>query len=611
MRRKMIRETLSPRGGLSYKTMCGILSVTGENIKNIDTSKISLMLASLSNRGPDDKGFLEFSHCNLGQTRLSIVDLSEGHQPMKDNKENIAITFNGEIYNYRELRESLEAKGHIFSTSSDTEVILKAYIEYGTECLKHLDGMFAFALWNEDKQELFLARDRFGKKPLYYTFDDNKNLLVSSEIKAFFASGKIKGEIDPSTLDHYLKFMYVPPHETIYKNIYTILPAHAGIFKDGELKTWRYWSLKHESIKISYDDAKIKIKDLFKKAVQKRMVADVEIGSLLSGGIDSTLVTAYAQKEMDRPIKTFTVGYGDYVNELPFAEEASKAIGTDHYALQVTGSFTDELVRVMAYFDEPHADSSDFAQHMISRLAGEKVKVVLTGDGADELFMGYGWYWRQFNLSTRHHTIEKFLTDPFKAHLNLVSIFSDHERTELWLPSFHTGPFTLPNEIRNHSLSSTEKINLFDLTFYLPGQLLTKIDRMSMMNSVEVRSPFLDTDLAEFVYNLPLEYKMNKNGGKIILKDILEEIMPKEFVHRRKQGFGAPVKIWLKEPAFKKLAEETLLNQDAELYRWLDKKVVYSLIEKFYTKGGDSYCYKIWVLLCLELWFQSHKQYHV
>ncbi len=591
--------------------MCGILSITGKNIKNIDQSKISLMLASLSKRGPDDKGFMEFPHCLLGQTRLSIVDLSGGHQPMKDNTKNIAITFNGEIYGYKELKKELEKKGHVFSTSSDTEVILKAYVEYGTECLKHLDGMFAFTIWNEEKQELFMARDRFGKKPLYYTYDDNKNLLVASEIKALFESGQIRGEINPSALDHYLKFMYVPPQETIYKNIHTLAPAHAAIFKNKELKTWRYWSLKHEPIKISYDDAKIKIKELFKKAVSKRMVADVEIGSLLSGGVDSTLVTAYAQKEMNRPIKTFTVGYGDYTNELPFAEEASRAIGTDHYALQVTGSFTDELVRVMEYFDEPHADSSDFAQHMISRLAGEKVKVVLTGDGADELFMGYGWYWRQFNLSSRYHTIEKFFTEPFKAHLNNISIFSDSERAKLWRSSFHPAPFVLPTEFKNSSLSSTEKINLFDLNVYLPGQLLAKIDRMSMMNSVEVRSPFLDTELAEFVFNLPIKYKMNKNGGKIILKDILEEIMPHKFVHRRKQGFGAPVKMWLRESAFKKLTENTLLDPDAELYRWLKKDKINTLLEKFYDKRDDAYHYKIWVLLCLELWLKSHKQYHV
>ncbi len=591
--------------------MCGIFSITGKNIQKTNTSKISLMLASLSKRGPDDHGVLEFPNCILGQTRLSIIDLASGHQPMRDNKHDVAISFNGEIYNYKELRSELESKGHIFSTKSDTEVILKAYTEYGNNCVDHLDGMFTFAIWDEEDQQLFMARDQFGKKPFYYAFDDNKNLLVASEIKTLFASGQIKGEINPSALDHYLKFMYVPPQETIYKNIHTLAPAHAAIFRDGYLKIWRYWSLKHKPIDIGYDEAKIKIKELFKKAVQKRMVADVEISSLLSGGVDSTLVTAYAQKEMDRPIKTFTVGYGDYTNELPFAEEASRAIGTDHYALQVNGEFTDELVRVMSYFDEPHADSSDFAQHMISRFAGEKVKVVLTGDGADELFMGYGWYWRQFNLSSRYHTIEKFFTEPFKAHLNHISIFSDRERARLWRSSFHPAPFVLPTEFKDSSLSSTEKINLFDLNVYLPGQLLTKIDRMSMMNSVEVRSPFLDTDLAEFVFNLPVEYKMNKNGGKIILKDILEEIMPHKFVHRRKQGFGAPVKMWLKEPAFKKLTRDTLLTPNAQIYRWLKEDVVRNMLEKFYDKKDDAYHYKIWVILCLELWLQSHKKYHV
>lgn len=591
--------------------MCGIISITGQNIQKANKLKISLMLASMSKRGPDDHGVLEFPNCILGQTRLSIVDIGGGHQPMRDNKRSVAISFNGEIYNHQKLRLELESKGHLFCTNSDTEVIIKAYIEYGNNCVDHLDGMFAFAIWNHEKQELFIARDRFGKKPLYYTFDDNRNLLVASEIKALFASGQIKGEINPSVIDHYLKFMYVPPQETIYKNIHTLPPAHAATFKDGDLKIWRYWSLKHKPIHIGYEEAKIKIKELIKKAVQKRLVADVEIGSLLSGGVDSTLVTYYAQKEMDRPIKTFTVGYGDYINELPFAKEASNTIGTDHYALQVNEEFTNELIRIMSYFDEPHADSSNFAQHLISRLAGEKVKVVLTGDGADELFMGYGWYWRQFNLSSRYHIIEKFFTTPFKAHLNNVSIFSDRDRAKLWKDSFRPTPFVLPKEIDNPSFSSTEKINLFDINVYLPGQLLTKIDRMSMMNSVEVRSPFLDIDLAEFVFNLPTEYKINKNGGKIILRDILEEIMPKEFVRRRKQGFGAPVKMWLKEPAFKKFCEDTLLSPNAEIYKWLKKDVVTEMLEKINTRDEGLTYYKIWTLLCLELWLQSHKQYHL
>lgn len=587
--------------------MCGIICIAGKNTGKTDAAKISSMLASLSKRGPDDHGTLSFPLCTLGQTRLSIIDLSQGHQPMRDNTRDMAITFNGEIYNYIELRKELETKGYTFSTNSDTEVILKAYQEYGEECPKYLDGMFAFAIWDNEKDELFMARDRFGKKPLYYAFDDENNLLIASEIKALFASGEIKGILNPEAIDNYLALMYVPPHKTIYKNIFALEPAEYATYQNDTFTKKKYWALTYSPLDISYIDAKEKVRELLTESTKKRMIADVEIGSFLSGGVDSTLVTFLAQSFSKTPIKTFSVGYQDYANELPFALEASQKIGSEHYSLQAKDDMTEVLREAMTYFDEPHADSSDFPQHLVSKLARSKVKVALSGDGADELFFGYGWYTRHRNLSYRAHFFEKLFLNPFQGYIRNISIFSTKERKRLWgKKKEHVNSFLSP-EITASKLDSLTKINLFDLTTYLPGQLLTKIDRMGMMNSLEVRSPFLDHHLAEFAFNLP---QNTWKTGKAILKDILGEIMPAEFVNRRKQGFGAPVKMWLKEPAFEKLTRETLLNADAELYKHLNKKEVCAIVNKFFKGKDNSSYYKIWVLLCLELWLDSHKQYH-
>lgn len=586
--------------------MCGIIGIISQEKKLVEKSELDVMLDSLSRRGPDDKGTLEFENCALGQTRLSIIDLSSGHQPMRDNKRNMAIAYNGEIYNYRELKKDLENRGYVFATNSDTEVIMKSYQEYGTECLGHLDGMFALAIWNEEDRSLFLARDRFGKKPLYYAYDDRGNLLLASEIKALLASGRIKGELDPEALDNYLALMYVPPWRTIYKNVFALGPAECAVYKNGRLEKRKYWALNYKPLAISYADAKAETKRLLYEAVRKRLVADVEIGSFLSGGTDSTLITAYAQELSGRPLKTFSLGYGERVSELPYAKEASRRIGTDHYTLEADEKLLEELKKSLAYFDEPHADSSDFPQSILSKFAAGKVKVALSGDGADELFMGYGWYTRHRHLSFRAHTFEKLFLDPFRGYLRYISIFSERERRNLLGGGGKAGRNFVPPGLAENSLGPLTRINLFDLSVYLPGQLLAKIDRMGMMHSLEVRSPFLDHHLAEFVFNLPDEYKTDDRGYKVVLKDILSEIMPREFVYRRKQGFGAPVKDWLKTKEVGAFVNQKL-GTGALINNLLEESAVKGVVDSFYTKKDDSFHYKIWLLFCLELWLESLK----
>lgn len=581
--------------------MCGIFGITGKNVF-LDENLLRMTLGTLGKRGPDDCGSASFAHCILGHTRLSIIGLSDGHQPMRDNERNLSITFNGEIYNYKELRAELEQKGHRFSTHSDTEVILKAYAEYGENCPDRLDGMFAFAIWDEDRQMLFLARDRFGKKPLYYATGTGNEFLFASEIKALFASGRLMGEIDPAALGQYLRFMYVPPSITIFKNVHTLPPASSALLKDGRLEIRRYWRLANAPLAIPYGDAKEETKRLLTEAVRKRLVADVEVGALLSGGVDSTLVTALASAKSTAPVKTFVLGYGDHINELPYAAKAARRFGTDHHTLQATGSFTSDLAEVMAYFDEPHADSSDFPQHLISKLAASKVKVALSGDGADELFMGYGWYWKSANLSWKKDFLDKLLHRPYAQYLRSIEIFPKAERKRFLI---HEATTADPGESIPTDMPDIERINRFDLEVYLPGQLLTKVDRMGMMHSLEVRSPFLDKDLAEFVFSLPNEFKTDMRDGKLIVKDILSEFMPKEFVYRRKQGFGAPVRQWLRE-GFGDLAKQTLSDPNATIFGYVREDAVRSLLNDFYERGKDDGYYQIWVFLCLELWLASH-----
>ncbi|PIT89085.1 MAG: asparagine synthase (glutamine-hydrolyzing) [Candidatus Levybacteria bacterium CG10_big_fil_rev_8_21_14_0_10_36_7] len=596
--------------------MCGILGIVGKKTKNYTNEDIKSALSSLSKRGPDDQGVLEYGKCILGQTRLSIIDLSSGHQPMKDNQKDIAVTYNGEIYNYQEIKEALEDKGHIFSTNSDTEVILKSYIEYGDKCLEHFEGMFAFAIWDNEKQELFIARDRFGKKPFYYAFDECGNFIFASEIKALFSLGKIKGDVDFEAIDNFMRLLYIPPYKSIYKNIHTLKPAHYGIIDSEDLndiKIYQYWKLEKKEINISYAEAKEKIKGLFGKSVQRRMISDVEVGSMLSGGVDSTLISYEAQKYMKKPLKTFSVGFGNFINELPFAKEAAEKTGSDHNELIIDANIAEELKKVYEYLDEPIADAAVIPTYLISKLAKEKnTKVLLSGDGADELFLGYGWYVKHWNIGLRHK-IENFNLFPkqFKNFLKSVTYISDKERKQLWKNKKYAKSEVITDYSNEKKLSDLEKINTYDLNMYLPGDLLPKIDRASMMMSVETRCPFLDKDLVEFVYNIPTEYKTDKKNGKIILKDILGEIMPEEFVNRNKQGFGPPINNWLEKKEMKKLIYDSFVASEASVYSFLNKRYIQKLINKFYNKGDKKHGMKVWIFLCLELWLKNNKKYHV
>ncbi|HKQ62616.1 MAG TPA: asparagine synthase (glutamine-hydrolyzing) [Candidatus Polarisedimenticolaceae bacterium] len=584
--------------------MCGIAGIVGRDLADVDPASCEAMLATLRRRGPDDRGTLAFPHCILLHTRLSILDLATGGQPMRDARRNVAITFNGEIYNFQEVKRELAARGHEFATRSDTEVILKAYLEYGSDCPQHLDGMFAFGIWDEERQTLLLARDRFGKKPLYWAHDAAGNLLFASEIKTLLASGRIAGQLDYGAVDAYLRLTYVPPARTVYRDVHVVRPAETLTLAGGALRRRSYWSLERRPLHLGRDEARERLRALLDDAVRKRMVADVEIGALLSGGVDSTIVTDYAQRSTTRPIKTFSVGYGDYINELPYSQAAAERIGTDHTTLQVGGAeLADDLQAVAAYFDEPHADSSNVSQFLVSRLARTRVKVALCGDGGDEVFLGYPWYWHHRTQGRAFRLRQALLSSPFRDYVQGLQLFGPQQRRALWGGEPPDDAELLEPALRGR-FGGVERINRFDLTVYLPGQLLVKADRAGMMNSLEVRSPLLDHRLAEFAFNLPLEYKTDGANGKLLLKQLLAELLPAEFVHRKKQGFGAPVRDWLKTIC-RPLVHDLLAASDARVHGFLERGGVAPMIERFYTTDDASDYGRIWVLLCLELWLRA------
>jgi len=579
--------------------MCGIVAIAGINL-NINRYKTVAMLQKLEHRGPDGVGEQMFSNCWLGNRRLAILDLKTGNQPILDGE--LAITFNGEIYNHYELRAQLEKSGYHFQTQSDTETILKAYRKWGGECPKHLDGMFAFVIWNNKSEEMFIARDRLGKKPLYYSFDGN-TMLLASEIKSVLASGVLVPQLDYKTIDNYLRIMYIPPWKSVYRNIYQIPPAHCGTFKNSKLTLKRYWTIFRQPIKISYEDAKAEVRRILYDAIKKRVTtSDVEIGAFVSGGIDSALVALMAANELNYSLKAFSVSYGD-LDELPFAEQVCKKTGSEHFTTQINKCLTSELDEVIAYFDEPHADTSDFPQHIISRLASQKVKVVLSGDGADELFLGYKWHVLSKKFKPESGISEQFSPNFFHERLYSICAFSLQQRELLWNSTDMINDDVLAKDIYNNMSDSMDRVTIFDLTSHLPGQILTKIDRSGMMHGLEVRSPFLDTALIEFVFNLPYEYKVRNGEQKSIIKDILAEYMPADFVHRRKQGFGAPIELWLNNNRITEYVY-TKLGSNARIRAIFSGKSIDSCLSDFYVNNRrhERAAQRLWVLLCLERW---------
>jgi asparagine synthase (glutamine-hydrolysing) len=625
--------------------MCGIAGYVDFNA-NTPSDTLGLMVKTLHHRGPDDTGFEHHNQnrttIGLGQTRLSIIDLSyAGHQPM--NYRELSIVFNGEIYNYKEIRKDLEKSGHQFISNSDTEVILHAYEQWGTEFVHRLIGMFVIAIYDKNKDKLLIFRDRAGVKPIFYYWHDGL-FLFASELKSFFVHPQFKKIIDRNAVALFFDFGYVPAPYSIFRNTYKIEPGYYLVIdlKQKVILHYRYWNIDDYYCKskytLDYNNAKEQLNDLLISACNYRMVADVPVGVFLSGGYDSSLVTAMLQKGRSEKLKTFTIGFEEGNNEAPFAKEVAQYLGTDHTEYICTTCEAQNIIPELSYFyDEPFADSSAIPTMLVSKVAHKAVKVALSADAGDELFAGYEHYLkfdRNLNILNRLPKHSNFILRPALAFLSyLMPVNKPEAKHKLRSVAYalNNDKFKQASELSRLSSSlpifyqkrllnyPVEKYhtkydndfsnfsNLFDLVLaidyemYLQNDILTKVDRASMSVSLEGREPLLDHRLAEFAAQLPTEYKFNQQGGKRILKDIVHEYIPKELVDRPKAGFTLPIYQWLTGDLFY-LIDEYLSERSIRESNLFEPGFVIRQVDLF---KNNRFYYKpiIWKLLMFQMWY--------
>jgi asparagine synthase (glutamine-hydrolysing) len=633
--------------------MCGIVGFLTSNIVDIpDREVLRAMREILSHRGPDDRGeyirpldekgpFVFFGH-----RRLSIIDLTTGHQPLANEDETVWVIFNGEIYNFRELREDLEGRGHQFKTYSDTEVIVHSYEEYGEECFKRFNGMFAIGIWDEKRNRLVLARDRLGKKPLYYSFI-NKTFLFASELKAIVLYPVFPRKIDPLSLMKYLFFEFIPCPHTIFKEAKKIPAASYLIWDKKGIEVRQYWSPfdtpKGEK-NLSEAEAELRMMELLKESVKRRLVSDVPLGVFLSGGIDSSAITALAQREVPGKIRTFSIGFEDpSFDESKYASLASKHIGTEHHEqIMVPTDLLNIIPELPDILDEPMADASILPTYLLSKFTRGHVTVALGGDGGDELFAGYPTYLahkfakpygRFFGF---FHPFSNFLASllpvsddnisfDFKVKKFLSGIgYPDGVRNSVWLGSFAFPDLEkiISPEVRNLSdphrlveeISSYEReirtsdlttlLQYLDLKLYLQESILVKVDRASMACSLEVRAPFLDHELVEYVMGLPSHLKLKGLTSKYILKKGMKNYLPGEVIERKKKGFGVPIAKWVKG-LLKELFRDLLSPDRIKREGFLNPESVTTLLQDHLLNKKDNRK-QLWTLLVWELWVNRY-----
>jgi asparagine synthase (glutamine-hydrolysing) len=616
--------------------MCGI---TGKlyfnNKRSVQINELKKMTDFIRYRGPDDEGYYLDNNIGLGFRRLSIIDIAGGHQPLIDSTGRYIITFNGEIYNYQEERVKLIKKGYIFKTGSDTEVILNLYTEYKEKCLEYLRGMFAFVIWDKKEKILFGARDRFGIKPFHYYIDDEK-FIWGSEIKSIISQEGVDKKISISSLDYYLAYGYTPIDNSIFEKIKKIPPANYFIIKNvsKEIVLKPYWDIKFEP---DYSKTENHWKEeLFfelEKSIKLRMISDVPLGAFLSGGIDSSSVVSLMAKNSNYPVQTFTIGFNEEkYSEVSYAKELAYKYNTNHHELIVTADSVSVLPKIVSSHDEPFADSSSIPTYYVSKFAREYVTVVLSGDGGDELFAGYDSYPKMqslYNFPIRNNTlrslifgtINKILPDYFygkgysyflsKNKDNLAAYFNiwkDYERRKLY--NSKESILNIQAEERKIAMFDQNvsdflsKMQKLDMQTYMMDGVLTKVDRASMMNSLEVRVPILDHKLAELSFTIPSELKLNRNIQKWIFKEAVKDLLPKSILDHKKQGFTTPLDDWFKKD-LRDYANEILLNKSARLYDYVNYTYVVNLLNN-HQKGMRSFSSKIWSLLVLEEWFQQN-----
>jgi asparagine synthase (glutamine-hydrolysing) len=623
--------------------MCGIAGKLYFDWEHpVTRQELTLMEKTLVHRGPDGGDVWVKGNVGLAHRRLAIIDLSTAaSQPMSNEDGSVWITFNGEIYNFQELRKELEGRGRIFRTHSDTEVIIHAYEEYGRGCLDRLRGMFAFAIWDGRTRTLFLARDRVGKKPLFY-FLGHDRFLFASEIKALLIDNAVSRQPDPVAIDHFLALGYVPGPRTAFLGIQKLPPAHWLEVRDGQVESGCYWKLRYTPKRqLSMKDAVAELQWRLAEAVRLRLVSDVPLGAFLSGGVDSSAVVIHMAEAMNRSVRTFSVGFGAATfDERPFARQVAERYGTDHTELLVDAPVTDILRRLVWHYDEPFGDSSAVASYAIAELTRQHVTVVLNGDGADEIFAGYDWYkmdrlvqrgegiplgmrrwfaelmrrfpanWKKRGLLWKIARLAEVLAlPPSRRYAQWVEHFAPQARERIYTDVFReavkeSDPDTLFTSLfaRSEAEEWLDTVLDADVNLYLVDDLLVKMDRATMAHSLEARSPFLDHELMEFVASLPANFKQAWGQKKRILKASLRGRMPDALLDRPKMGFSVPLAKWFQED-LREMAYDVLLSAHARHRGYFKPEIVTQLLQEHAVEAN--YSTQLWDLLMLELWHQT------
>ena len=627
--------------------MCGISGIYDLSGKSVDISIVKRMCDAIKYRGPDDEGYYMNKYIGMGMRRLSIIDLQTGKQPIHNEDKTIWIVFNGEIYNFLELRKRLEEKGHSFYTHSDTEIIVHLYEDFGEYCVNELNGMFSFAIWDNNKKLLLIARDRLGEKPLYYSYINNK-FIFGSEIKCILQSGYYSKEIDYQSLDHFFTFLYIPAPNTIFKGIKKLPPGHILLFQKDEIKIRKYWEVEYKNIEKNKDIGYFTEAFLhkFREAVRIRLISDVPLGALLSGGIDSSAIVAIMSEFSTNPVETFNIGYGiegTYYDERKYAKIIVDKFSTNHHEFIVKPNISEVIPDVIKNFDEPFADASSIPNYYVSMMARRYVTVALSGLGADEIAGGYERYlgiqllkyYKMIPKIIRENIIERIincLPDSKKgnrsierikrfintgvlpideAYFNYISLYTLKQKEELFSESFMRN-IQLQNSkeifdgyfFQNEKLGTLSKILFTDLKTYLSDDLLTLTDRMSMAHSLEVRVPFLDYKLVEFMATVPPELKIKGFTKKYILKEAFKTILPSSILYKEKKGFTPPMAIWFRNelrPYLRTTISKERI-QKIGFFKWDKIEEILDL----HLSGKENYYTQIWALLVFLIWYEIY-----
>jgi len=624
--------------------MCGIAGFIRQNINEDASEVLRRMAAVIAHRGPDDEGFFETVTRNqdydvgLAHRRLSIIDLDSGHQPIGNEDGSIQIIFNGEVYNYQGLRKNLIEKGHRFRTNSDTETIVHAYEEFGEHCVDHLWGMFAFAIWDSNREKLFLARDRFGKKPLFM-YEGQGNFSFASEIKSLLACPEVQPRVNKQSVFHYLSYRYVPGSETLFSGINKLPPASVAVWEKGRIRQHCYYcppdrfSLQGGSLP---DDPVAAFLASLDEAVKMRMVSDVPFGAFLSGGIDSSAVVGLMSRHSSLPVKTFSEGFDEQqYSELSYAEVIAKEFNTDHHELIISQDhLMDELEDLIWFRDAPVAEPSDIPIYLLSKEARKQVKMVLTGEGSDEILGGYPKhvyerytrFYQRVPGGLRHRLIEPLVHAlPYKfrraktAITNLGLVHAE-ERLPRWFGALSPaerdhltslGPFHLTEQQKSSFKTDKDnsllrKILYFDQTSWLPDNLLERGDRMTMAASLEARMPFMDHKLAEFASSLPDFWRVKGQQTKRILREAMKQLLPERILQRPKVGFRVPVNVWFQGP-MKEYLFDHLTGSDSVSRVYYHPEQLNKVLTE-HVQGRQNHEKLLWTLLTLELW---HRRYSI